>query len=145
MLARARRPSRKYEAPQGLPPWRRLRATREFARVERQGARVGGDCIAVTVRRGPGRVGFVVSKKVDNRAAQRNLVKRRLRDIMRRRKDQFVRVGVDVVVTARAEAKALSYQALAALVEKTLAQAVAKLNAGPARSHGQRARRSPTS
>jgi ribonuclease P protein component len=83
-----------------------LRATRDFARVERQGLRASGSFVSITVRPGPGRVGWVVSKKVDNRATERNRVKRRLREIVRREKPLFARRAegnVDVVVAARDE------------------------------------------
>ena len=127
-------PPRRRERPEGLPSWRRLRSTRDFARVERQGARASGTVVAVTVRKGPGRLGFVVSKKVDNRASERNLVKRRLREILRREKDRFLRRSdgsVDVVVTAREAAKEASYQALRADVLAALEAACARLREAP--------------
>lgn len=107
-----------------------MRATRDFTRVERQGVRAGGAIVAVTVRPGPGRVGFVVSKKVDNRAVVRNLVKRRLRAIVRHEKSLFARRAegaVDVVVAARPEAKDAPYAALRDDVIATLRAALLRL------------------
>lgn len=98
--------------------------------------RSSGTLVAVTVRPGPGRVGLVVSKKVDNRAAIRNLVKRRLRDLLRQEKPRYASRAagtVDVVVTARAEAAHASYGDLRAEVLRVLDQALAKLPA-PRRS-----------
>lgn len=132
--ARPRLRPRRRELPQGLPAWRRLRATRDFARVERQGARASGAHVAVTVRPGPGRLGFVVSKKVDGRASERNRVKRRLREILRREKDRFLRRpggNVDVVVTARDSAKALDYEVLRNDVLAAFDAAVARLASAP--------------
>ena len=125
----AKRPRRR-EAENGLPRWRRLHTSREFARVDRQGVRVGGTLLTLTVARGPGRLGLVVSKKVDNRASVRNLIKRRLREIFRQHKDLYVRLprgAVDVVVTARLEAKEASYDGLAAEALGLLAHALEKL------------------
>jgi ribonuclease P protein component len=107
-----------------------LRTTRDFTRVERQGVRASGTWVAVTVRPGPGRVGFVVSKKVDNRAVVRNLVKRRLRSIVRHEKPLYARRAegaVDVVVAARPEAKDAAFAALHADVVATLQAALARL------------------
>jgi len=125
---------RRRELPEGLPAWRRLRSTRDFSRVERQGARASGTFVAVTVRKGPGRLGCVVSKKVDNRASERNQVKRRLREIVRREKDRFVRRdggSIDVVIMARESAKGLDYAVLRADVLTTLEAACARLAALP--------------
>jgi ribonuclease P protein component len=110
-----------------------LRATRDFARVERQGVRAQGRFVAVTIRPGPGRAGFVVSKKVDNKAHERNLVKRRLRAIVRQEKARFVTRAasdggtVDVVVQARPEAKGVAYGPLRDDVLATLERAIARL------------------
>jgi ribonuclease P protein component len=82
----------------------------DFARVERQGSRASGALLLVVVRQGRGRVGFAVSKKVGN-AVVRNTVKRRLREIVRRRSALFV--GVDVVVIAKPEAATASQRSLA--------------------------------
>jgi ribonuclease P protein component len=121
---------RRVERPCGFPAWRRLRNTRDFTRVERQGVRASGTLVAVTVRPGPGRVGLVVSKKVDNRASVRNLVKRRVRDLLRQEKPRYASRAagtVDVVVTARAEAALASYADLRAEVLRVLDLALAKL------------------
>jgi ribonuclease P protein component len=121
---------RRRELPFGLPAWRRLRSTRDFSRVERQGVRTNGALVAVTVRPGPGRVGLVVSKKVDKRAVARNRVKRRLRFILCQEKQSYVRRAagsVDVVVTARTEASTSSFEALRIDVAATLRTALTRL------------------
>jgi ribonuclease P protein component len=136
-----RRPARarRQESLQGLPSWRRLRATRDFTRVERQGLRAQGRFVAVTVRPGPGRLGLVVSQKVDNKAHERNLIKRRLREIFRTHKSLWAsrpRPGggsgtIDVVVLARPEAKGVAFDVLRDDALRTLEQAVARLASPP--------------
>ena len=131
-----RKKARRRELPHGLPPWRRLRNTRDFARVERQGVRSGNDLIAVTVRPGPGRLGFVVSKKVDKRAVGRNLVKRRLRAILATHKPMFMRQRaptLDVIVTARPESLRADFLTLQAATLSALRAAVDKADASPRR------------
>lgn len=132
-IARPKRPRRR-ELLRGLPSWRRLRATRDFARVERQGIRAHGSFVAVTVRPGPGRLGLVVSKKVDNKAHERNLIKRRLREIFRAHKPLWVQRAagsVDVVVLAAPAAKGVEFAALQTDALTTLEKALQKLAAAP--------------
>lgn len=103
--------------------------------------RAGGVLVAVTVRPGPGRVGFVVSKKVDNRAVVRNLVKRRLRAIVRHEKALFARRAegtVDVVVAARPESAAAAFAALRDDVQATLRAALVRLGEAKARPSPRR-------
>lgn len=122
--------ARRRELPGGLPPWRRLRATRDFTRVERQGIRAQGGVVSVTVRPGPGRLGLVVSKKVDNKSHERNLIKRRLREILRAHKPlwaQRAAGAVDVVVLALPAAKGVAYAALQQDALATLEKALLKL------------------
>ena len=82
------------------------------------------------MRPGPGRLGLVVSKKVDNRASVRNLAKRRLRDIFRQEKARYAtrpQGTVDVVITARAAAATATYAAIRAEALQVLEQALARL------------------
>ena len=84
----------------------------------------------MTVRPGPGRLGLVVSKKVDNRAAIRNRIKRRLRDVFRQEKGRYASRGagtVDVVITARAAAAFADYATLRAAALLALEQALGRL------------------
>jgi ribonuclease P protein component len=69
----------------------------------------------------PPRVGFSVSKRVGN-AVRRNQVKRRLREVIRRRLWN-VAPGWDMIVIARPEAGAASYGALRDDIDTLLAQA----------------------
>lgn len=109
---------------------RRLLRRRDFVRVQRRGARGGAMSvvlIARKVREGRGRVGFTVSKAV-GRAHVRNLVKRRLRHIMRERPALFV--ALDLVVLAKPEAATRSFDKLAADVERAHARLLEALASG---------------
>lgn len=89
------------------------------------GARGNADALVVLarpVRQGSlGRVGFTVSKKV-GKAHERNLVKRRLRHLMRQQKERFA--AHDVVVIARASALEISFEELSRQLDKALQRAL---------------------
>jgi len=67
----------------------------------------------------PARVGFTVSKKVGN-AVERNRVRRRLREIVRRHGADAVRPGCDYVVIGRRNALFLPFDRLSADLSKAL-------------------------
>jgi ribonuclease P protein component len=104
---------------------RRLRSPRDFQRV-RRGRRVNGvyltlSCAHQAAEPGPARIGFSVGKRVGN-AVVRNRVKRRLREATRRLL-AGVPPGWDLVLSARPEAAAADYTALAADVRALLDRA----------------------
>ena len=83
-----------------LPTEQRLKNASDFMTVFSTGRRWVGRAVVLTVARGnPGnsRFGFAVSKRVGN-AVVRNLIKRRLREVLR---NVTVKPGRDVVVSAR--------------------------------------------
>lgn len=99
-------------APFSFPKTRRLLRRGDFLRVQRRGARAKGKSlvlIAMPTRQPVGRAGLVVSKKVGN-APARNLVKRRLRHVLRENKNTFARR--DLVIMALPEAACYSFEEL---------------------------------
>lgn len=91
----------------------RVRARNDFARA-RQGRRLAhpllrmqwaANDLAIT------RFGFVVSKRVALRAHERNLIRRRLREIARAQLPALAG-GYDVVISAQAAARTAAFQEL---------------------------------
>ncbi|MBY8888139.1 ribonuclease P protein component [Streptomyces sp. PTM05] len=107
-----------------LPTENRLRRRQDFATAVRRGRRAGRPLLVVHLREGqttdphaaggsapPARAGFVVSKAVGG-AVQRNLVKRRLRHLVRDRLS-VLPAGSLVVVRALPGAGTADHTALA--------------------------------
>jgi ribonuclease P protein component len=86
-----------------FPAERRLKLNREFARVRREGRSFRGALLLLGVlKTGEGsafRAGFVTSRRVGG-AVVRNRLRRRLREIVRRRQSQIA-TGVWIVLVAR--------------------------------------------
>lgn len=113
-----------------LPAAHRVRTAAEFRFAIRRGRRAGSASMvvhrAVAEPNAPVRVGFVVSRSVGN-AVTRNLVKRRLRHLMRDRLDGLG-PGSVVVVRALPPAATASYSALAGELDRALARLSAQGN-----------------
>ena len=95
----------------------RLRKRGEFLSAQRRGRRVHGQHLIIIAAPAPAttstdqlRLGITASKKV-GKAVQRNLVKRRLREIFRLHAGRFS-ARADVVVIARHSASQSSYAEL---------------------------------
>lgn len=84
-----------------LPAARRLRASSEFARVRAEGTSFPGKYVLINVLRlpdgSPWRSGLITSRKVGG-AVQRNLARRRLREVIRA---AMLKNGLWVVTVAR--------------------------------------------
>jgi ribonuclease P protein component len=102
----------------GFGKQQRLLKASDFNRVFKQGRRVSLPEFTVAFRVRPGkegqafvpRLGLSVSRKVGN-AVERNLLKRRLREIFRLEQANLV-FGAEIVVIPRKEANVLSYPEL---------------------------------
>jgi ribonuclease P protein component len=90
----------------------RLRAASEFSRVREQGVTRAGKCVVINVLQlpegGPWRSGIITSRKVGI-AVERNLVRRRLREIIRA---ADLRPGQWVVTVARPTAVRAAFEDL---------------------------------
>lgn len=96
-----------------FPKALRLRARREFLKVQREGWKVAvGPLLALALPNGggPTRLGITVSKKVGH-AVVRVRIRRRLRELFRRRRGELPR-GIDVVLIARVSASGADYEEL---------------------------------
>ncbi len=94
-------------------PKERLRKRSEFIHIYRKGVPYESQHFKVAVlpnTLGWRRLGVTVSKKVGN-AAQRNLIKRRLREFFRLQK-KYLPESRDFVITAKTDAHTVSYAAL---------------------------------
>lgn len=88
----------------------RLVSERDFSRVFKKGKTTNGNALSIRVvrnNRPESRVAFVVSTKVSKRAVVRNLLKRRLREIVRPQMATLL-PGLDIIVMTKAQALALS-------------------------------------
>ncbi len=91
---------------QRFPKAQRLTRRIEFLRVQEQGKKVSAGALlgaALPNERGFTRLGLTVSSKVGN-AVVRAAIRRRLREIFRKRRDELP-AGVDLVLIARSAAK----------------------------------------
>lgn len=86
-----------------FPAGRRLKLSREFARVRKEGKTVRGKFLLLGVlptgETGSMRAGFVTSRKVGG-AVVRNRVRRRLREVVRRHQHEIAE-GLWLVLVAR--------------------------------------------
>lgn len=102
-----------------LPRSSRLRRRSEFLSVQAGGEKAHANHLLLLARKndlGRRRLGVTVSSKVGN-AVTRNRVKRRFRELFRRRR-QLLPESVDVVMIGRAGAGGLAFQALAGEFER---------------------------
>lgn len=109
-----------------LPKESRLTDDYDFRRVKRLGRSYTGRLFRLTVAPqkvvGPPRFGFVISTKIDKRAAVRNRIKRLLREILRAR---LVKIpnGFDLVFVVHPKIVGKSYEEVCAEVDKILSKA----------------------
>jgi ribonuclease P protein component len=111
-------------AGEGFPARLRLRQRREFLAVTRLGTKHHTRNFLVFVqdekRPGPARIGITVTKKVGN-AVQRNWIKRRVREVFRRKQQAFA-PGLAIVWIAKKQARGISTASVEADVETLLSR-----------------------
>lgn len=100
----------------------RLHADRDYARLFSKGRAFHGRGVTVKALKSSleaPKIGFVVSTKVAKKANVRNLIKRRMREIVRKHLPNFVK-SVDVAVIAKVESKDMSFAELKTSLEDIL-------------------------
>ena len=99
----------------------RLKGTRGFQRVLRNGKVCGGPAFRLHILRSPGvtRVGIVIGRRF-GKAVCRNRVKRRLREVIRRHQQAFA--GMELIVRPREVCRQLD----AAELERALLRELAE-------------------
>jgi ribonuclease P protein component len=102
----------------------RLRQRAEFLAVA-AGIKLPAAAFVLQARRrdddGPARIGFTVSRKVGN-AVERNRVRRRLREAVRRSASRHMRPGHDYVLVGRRAALTYDFTRLTGDLEQSLAR-----------------------
>ena len=120
----------------------RLRQRADFLAVA-NGARVSSAAFALQTRRrddqGPIRVGFTVTKKNGN-APQRNRIRRRLREVVKRADVISMRPHHDYVLVGRREALTRNF----AVMVDDLRSALRQLDKQPAKTRQTKTRGAPT-
>ena len=101
----------------------RLRRRAEFLKVQEQGQKINADCLLALVlpnASGHARIGLTVSNKVGN-SVIRNKIRRRLRELYRKRQPSLPR-GLDLVVIARNSAAQADFAGLSRAFERVTSE-----------------------
>ena len=92
----------------------RIKKNKDFQKVLKKGECKRSNLLFVVFLKNElqnSRFGFVVSLKVSKKATERNLIKRRLREIVRLNLDK-IKEGYDIVIIAKKQANKATYQDL---------------------------------
>ncbi len=110
-----------------LPAGKRLVEKKDFARIQRYGKRFLEDNLQLQfLENGQSstKIGFVVGLKFSKKAAERNAIKRKLREIFRRELKN-IKAGADIVVSVRGKAGG---KETSAALQKTVGELLRKSN-----------------
>jgi ribonuclease P protein component len=103
----------------------RLKRKSDFENILKNGRSARADFLSIKFignKLPDSRFGFIVSKKVSNKATRRNLIKRRLRNSVRL-KIGAIKTGFDVIFLAAPEIKNKKYKEIDEAIGKTLISA----------------------
>ena len=108
-----------------LPQYRRISKSVDWQRMHEKGTAIHSKCLVLRVLKNhqvKSRFGFIVGVRIDKRASRRNLIKRRLRDIIAK-EIGYIREGNDVILIAKPAISHEDYQGLKDIVVKLLNKA----------------------
>lgn len=94
-----------------LPAKNRLKKTAEFDRVYKGGRFFNVKLLSFKFKENGldiSRFGFVISLKVHKKSTKRNLLKRRMREVIRLNLDK-IKPGLDIIITAKPGAAVMEY------------------------------------
>lgn len=94
-----------------LPVKNRLKKTAEFNKVYKEGRFFGTKLISFKLKENglsASRFGFVVSTKVHKKSTKRNLLKRRMREVIRLNLDK-IKIGLDIIISTKPGAAEMEY------------------------------------
>lgn len=107
-----------------LPPKHRLTDFKSFQEVIRCGNRSSGAHFRISIIKSqkpkPTKVGFVVSKKVARKASVRNLLKRRMREVVRREVFSNIPRNSSIVIGALPGSASLTYNEITSEIASIL-------------------------
>ena len=104
-----------------LPKENRLKKKKDFERAFEKGRNIKGDTIYLKVLKTEepfSRIGFIVSKKISLKAVERNKIKRRMRDSVKRILNTTEN-GLDIIVTALPKIKKSEFKDIKEDITKT--------------------------
>jgi ribonuclease P protein component len=105
-----------------LSPRNRLKKKKDFETVFKRGETIKGGAFFLKILNtstGYSRVGFVVSKKISNKAVVRNKAKRRLREAMRAN-IPYLKNSFDMIAVALPNIKTVTFKEIKQDVESAL-------------------------
>ncbi|MFA5197276.1 MAG: ribonuclease P protein component [Patescibacteria group bacterium] len=97
-----------------LKKQQRITDSKDFQTIYRRGRHYSNAFFSLNYSKnyyGHTRVGIVVNKKVAKKATERNLLKRQLREIVKKDYDKLA-VGMDIIISTRPKTKELDFTQL---------------------------------
>jgi len=98
----------------------RLKKKKDFEKVFKEGKSFKNNFLIVKINENNlnfPRFGFVVSKKVSNKSVERNKIKRRLREIVKKKSKKIKGKGIDGIFIALPSIKGKNFKEIGKVVE----------------------------
>jgi len=108
-----------------LPKENRLKKRKDFDQAFKKGKSFNESFLFLKIGKNSfkkSRFGFVVSQKISKKATERNKVKRRLREIVRK-KLPSIKEGMDIILIAKPEIENKEHQEIKKLIDKLFEKA----------------------